>query len=163
MKEGDFNPVLQTRRDEVALGIEEHPLASEDAGVLIAVTVTQHDHMARVRIRLADPQAALGAGVAQKGFSDGGAALEVFVGFVKRHHGEFANQSGLALVGQPDFFGEDIDREEIAEITRHTDDECPDSIASVSLNVGGDHAECFADITGLFGQVHRWVCQGPWR
>ncbi|CFW44716.1 Uncharacterised protein [Bordetella pertussis] len=80
--------------DQRAFGLVEGPVRGQEAAVLVAVGVAQHDFLG---IALRQPYALADFGQVQPGRHDLGAALQVGNGFEQRHHHQaVAGRDGFA-------------------------------------------------------------------
>ena len=83
---------------------------------------------------------------------DGGAALEVFDGFEKRHHRQQAHQAFVGEAGEAHLAGEGVHHEKVREAARHTHDERTQTRRAVPSDVLGHHGIYIAHSVG-FGAI----------
>jgi hypothetical protein len=132
---------------ERLLGPVKCPLTGEDTGVLVAVTVADHDLEADIldvlfqglvpgTTGLLPPAHGIpGHGMLDKILHDGRGHLEVLFGFEERDHRHSTIESLFAEDGQSGFPGQQIHCQEVGKIAGHADNQASHAVGAVLVDV----------------------------
>ncbi len=136
--------------DQRAFGLVERPVGGQEAAVLVAVGVAQHDFLRAVLRAL---HALADFGQVEPGGHDVGAALQVGDGFKERHDHEAVFGKDVLSGGRDEagLFLQDHDFEQVAERFGVRDDGLAHGLFAVARAAGGGGAQDGELAGGVFG------------
>ena len=101
----------------------QSPLTRENATILVAVTVSQHDLLGGCVRVCGDLMISFRYRMRKIRIDDAGRIIEILQRFKERHNLQRASRTAVDFLGQAGLAGKEMDQKQIRKLPRHADNE----------------------------------------